>query len=211
MNSENEIAKNLLQIKAIKLNPQNPFTWASGIKSPIYCDNRVTLSHPTVRQAIKEGLLNLLNKFENIDMVAGVATAGIAHGALLADAAGLPFCYVRSAPKGHGRQNQIEGEIKPNSRIIVVEDLISTGGSSLEAVEILRENGHEVIAVLAIFDYQFEKAVENFRKFDCKYFTLCNYSALTNEAVSSNYISEGDFEVLKAWNNDPVKWYDNNF
>ncbi len=211
MSIEKKTAQNLLQIKAIKLNPQNPFTWASGMRSPIYCDNRVTLSYPDVRNEIKSGFVSLASTFDDIDMIAGVATAGIAHGALLADALNLPFCYVRSAPKGHGRQNQIEGEIQPDSRILVVEDLISTGGSSIEVVEILRKEGHEVLGVIAIFDYEFEKAKENFGKFQCNYRTLSNYTALIQEAADTHYISEEESEILAKWNKNPDEWYQLHF
>jgi orotate phosphoribosyltransferase len=204
------VAKNLLQIKAIKLNPQNPFTWASGIKSPIYCDNRVTLSYPEIRNDIKQAFVTTAQSLD-FDMVAGVATAGIAHGALLADALNKPFCYVRSAPKAHGRQNQIEGHIEPASKILVIEDLISTGGSSLEVVEILRKEGHEVVAVLAIFDYGFKKAADNFWKSSCKYLSLSNYCVLINEALTSGYISQSEYEVLTKWNQDPENWFTNNY
>ncbi len=211
MNIENKIAQNLLQIKAIKLNPQNPFTWASGMRSPIYCDNRITLSYPDVRDNIKLGLVELANRFDKVGMIAGVATAGIAHGALLADALRLPFCYVRSAPKGHGRQNQIEGEIPEHSNIIVVEDLISTGGSSIEVVEILRKEGHNILGVIAVFDYGFEKARENFRKIQCNYFSLSNYNTLIQEARVSDYISKEEEAILTSWNQNPENWYTQNF
>ena len=211
MNIENKIAQNLLQIKAIKLNPQNPFTWASGMRSPIYCDNRITLSYPDVRDNIKLGLVELANRFDNVDMIAGVATAGIAHGALLADALRLPFCYVRSAPKGHGRQNQIEGERPEHSNIIVVEDLISTGGSSIEVVEILRKEGHNILGVIAVFDYGFEKARENFRKIQCNYFSLSNYNTLIQEARVSDYITKEEEAILTSWNQNPENWYTQNF
>jgi len=211
MNIENLIAQKLLQIKAIKLNPQNPFTWASGMRSPIYCDNRVTLSYPMVRDLIKKSLADLSLTFGDIDMIAGVATAGIAHGALLADTLHKPFCYVRSAPKGHGRQNQIEGEIQPKSKILVVEDLISTGGSSIEVVEILRSEGHEILGVIAIFDYGFEKAKENFGNVNCKYRSLSNYSALIQEARATDYITADEAVTLSKWNSDPQNWYQNNF
>ncbi len=211
MNIENKIAQNLLQIKAIKLNPQNPFTWASGMRSPIYCDNRITLSYPDVRDNIKLGLVELANRFDKVGMIAGVATAGIAHGALLADALRLPFCYVRSAPKGHGRQNQIEGEIPEHSNIIVVEDLISTGGSSIEVVEILRKEGHNILGVIAVFDYGFEKARENFRKIQCNYFSLSNYNTLIQEARVSDYITKEEEAILTSWNQNPENWYTQNF
>ena len=211
MSTEKLIAQKLLQINAIKLNPQNPFTWASGIKSPIYCDNRISLSYPEVRNIIKNAFSEVSQSFGEIDMIAGVATAGIAHGVLLADNINKPFCYVRSAPKGHGRQNLIEGEIHPKSKILVVEDLISTGGSSIEVVEILRSEGHSVLGVLAIFDYGFEKAKDNFRINDCKYLTLSNYQALLKEAIESNYITESDASVLAEWNIDPKAWYEKYF
>ncbi|MBK9735004.1 MAG: orotate phosphoribosyltransferase [Saprospiraceae bacterium] len=211
MTTETLIAQKLLQINAIKLNPQNPFTWASGMRSPIYCDNRITLSYPEVRTLIKSAFIELSKEFEKIEMISGVATAGIAHGALLADALDLPFSYVRSAPKSHGRQNSIEGEIPPKSRILVVEDLISTGGSSIEVVEILRAEGHNVLGVVAIFDYGFEKAKNNFRNSACKYRTLSHYNELIEEAFNTNYITEVEGEVLKRWNSDPEKWYENNF
>jgi orotate phosphoribosyltransferase len=211
MSTEKLIAQKLLQINAIKLNPQNPFTWASGIKSPIYCDNRISLSYPEVRNIIKNAFSEVSQSFGEIDMIAGVATAGIAHGVLLADNINKPFCYVRSAPKGHGRQNLIEGEIHPKSKILVVEDLISTGGSSIEVVEILRSEGHSVLGVLAIFDYGFEKAKDNFRINVCKYLTLSNYQALLKEAIESNYITESDASVLAEWNKDPKAWYEKYF
>ena len=211
MNTEKSIAQKLLQIKAIKLSPQNPFTWASGMRSPIYCDNRISLSYPDVRTEIKKGLASLLTSFGDIDMIAGVATAGIAHGAILSDFLSKPFCYVRSAPKGHGRQNQIEGEITAKSKILVVEDLISTGGSSLEVVEILRTEGHIVSGVIAIFDYGFEKAKENFRNNECKYRSLSNYNALIEEAKSIHYITSEDAEILSKWNEDPELWYQKHF
>lgn len=211
MNTEKSIAQKLLQIKAIKLNPQNPFTWASGMRSPIYCDNRIALSYPEVRTEIKKSLADISVSFGDIDMIAGVATAGIAHGALLADFLCKPFCYVRSAPKGHGRNNQIEGEIKTKSKILVVEDLISTGGSSLEVVEILRTEGHIISGVIAIFDYGFEKAKENFRNNECKYRSLSNYNALIEEAKSIHYITAQEAEILSQWNDDPELWYQKHF
>ncbi len=201
------IAQNLLQIKAIKLNPQNPFTWASGMRSPIYCDNRITLSHPPVRSLIKKALADLVPEFGDITMISGVATAGIAHGALLADYLNLPFSYVRSAPKSHGRQNQIEGEIQQGARILVIEDLISTGGSSLEVVDILKDHGFDVAGVLAIFDYGFEKAKQNFMKSACKYRSLSNYSVLLEEAQSTQYISNDEALILQSWSEDPQNWY----
>lgn len=211
MISEKLIAQKLLQINAIKLNPQSPFTWASGIKSPIYCDNRITLSNPETRTLIKEGLKTIAEGIDGLNHISGVATAGIAHGALLADAMDLPFSYVRSSPKKHGRQNQIEGDIQEGSNILVVEDLISTGGSSIEAVEVLRSNGYNVLGVAAIFTYQFDKARENFEKAKCPFYTLSNYSTLISEALTSSYISEAEAETLQAWNTNPSSWYDTHY
>ena len=211
MYTESFIAQKLLQIKAIKLDQQNPFTWASGMRSPIYCDNRITLSYPDVRSDIKKSLAMLSTTFDKFDMIAGVATAGIAHGALLADFLDLPFCYVRSAPKGHGRQNQIEGELKSGSTILVVEDLISTGGSSIEVVQILRDAGHQVVGVVAIFDYGFEKAKANFINNQCKYRSLSNYNILIKEAIESKYITHAEAEILTKWNQDPQNWYQNHY
>ncbi|MBK9254166.1 MAG: orotate phosphoribosyltransferase [Saprospiraceae bacterium] len=211
MNRNFNLAEKLLQIKAIKLSPQNPFTWASGIKSPIYCDNRITLSYPDIRKGIKESLSEIQSEFEEYDMISGVATAGIAHGVLLADKLNKPFSYVRASAKGHGRQNQIEGEIKPESRILVIEDLISTGGSSLEAVEVLRNNGHTVVGVLAIFDYGFKKAAQNFMNSSCNYRSLSDYPTLLQEATSTNYITAEEAEILGDWNKDPDGWYQKNF
>lgn len=211
MNTENLIAQNLLQIKAIKLNLQNPFTWASGIRSPIYCDNRITLSYPQVRDLIKTSFADLVNSMGTFDMIAGVATAGIAHGALLADYLNLPFCYVRSSAKDHGRQNQIEGEIAPNSKILVVEDLISTGGSSIEVVKKLREEGHQVDSVVSIFNYELEKAKGNFLNIQCNFFSLSNFSTIIDIAHSTKYITDEEKSILSQWNKDPQNWYSNNY
>ncbi len=198
-NNESQIAAKLLQIKAIKLKPQNPFTWASGIQSPIYCDNRKTLSHPAIRTFIKESLVEKSKLFGTFDIVAGVATAGIAHGALLADALNLPFAYIRSKAKGHGLQNRIEGDVSGSERVLVVEDLISTGGSSLEAVDVLKNVGCEVVGVLAIFTYGFEQSKTAFAAADCQLETLSNYDVLLEEALTTQYITADEVEVLKAW------------
>jgi len=205
------ISKKLLQINAIKLSPQNPFTWASGIKSPIYCDNRVTLSYPDIRNEIKEGFASIAEKFEDFDHISGVATAGIAHGALLADYLGLPFSYVRSSAKKHGRQNKIEGHIAEGSKILVIEDLISTGGSSIDAVNDLRDAGFEVVGVLAIFTYEFQTAIDNFKNANCKFATISNYTAMLEEAQKADYITESDAKVLAQWSGNPKEWYNNNF
>ncbi len=202
-----EIAKNLLQIKAIKLSPQNPFTWASGLKSPIYCDNRKSLSYPQVRANVIDGFVELSNQFDEIDYIAGVATAGIAHGALLAAAINKPFIYVRSKPKGHGLQNLIEGHLEPNSKVLVIEDLISTGMSSMKAVDALREVGAEVLGVLAIFSYGFEKAKKVFEDGKCPFYTISNYSILLAEATKQNYISEEERIILMKWQSDPENWF----
>ena len=201
-----DVAQKLLQIKAIKLSPQNPFTWASGLRSPIYCDNRIVLSHPAIRQIVLEGLVEVSKEFQPFDMVAGVATAGIAHGALLANALNLPFAYVRNKAKGHGRRNQIEGEINGGERLLVVEDLISTGGSCLQAVEALREARTHVCGVLAIFTYGFDKAEEAFAPANCPFKTLTNYHTLIQEAVESQYINESDLLSLGTWRKDPANW-----
>lgn len=209
MQNEALIAQKLLQIKAIKLSPQTPFTWASGIKSPIYCDNRITLSYPEVRNLVKKGFAEMAKKYPEVDCIAGVATAGIAHGALLADALDLPYIYVRAKAKEHGRQNLIEGEMKEGANILVVEDLISTGGSSIQAVEALREAGGNVILVAAIFTYGFQQAEDNFAAVNCSHETLCNYPILLKEALAINYISEEQHKELVAWNKDPKGWYEN--
>ncbi len=196
---EADIARKLLQIKAIKLSPQNPFTWASGISSPIYCDNRKTLSYPAIRTAVKAGLVSKAANFGKITMVVGVATAGIAHGALLADALDLPFAYVRSKAKGHGLQNLIEGEVRGNERVLVVEDLISTGGSSLKAVGVLESIGCRIAGVLAIFTYGFERAKTAFAEAECPLETLSNYDALLEEAQAIDYITAEEAVQLQEW------------
>lgn len=199
MNIASEVAQRLLQIKAIKLSPQKPFTWASGVLSPIYCDNRLVLSHPEIRDFVKQCLVEKSKDFGGFDAVAGVATAGIAHGMLLADALKLPFAYVRSKPKEHGRQNLIEGELPAGSKVLVIEDLISTGGSSLQAVEAVREAGLQVVGVLAIFSYHFEKAAKAFQNASCKLETLSNYDVLIREALAIKYINLNDVDLLTTW------------
>lgn len=202
-----KIADFLLQIKAVKLNPTSPFTWSSGMKSPIYCDNRKTLSYPTIRTAIRQTFSEQIKKeFETVDVIAGVATGGIAIGALVAEEMGLPFIYVRSSAKGHGLGNQIEGAYMSGQRVVVIEDLLSTGGSSLKAVEALREAGCNVLGLAAIFTYGFAIAEENFKKADCNYFTLSNYDMLIEQAVKSNYVSEKDLQSLSSWKINPENW-----
>lgn len=204
---EQQVAEFLLQIKAIKLQPDNPFTWASGWKSPIYCDNRVTLSHPTIRTYIRQQLsIVIREEFGATGCIAGVATAGIPQGALVAQELGLPFIYVRSKPKDHGTGSMIEGEIMPGQRVVVIEDLISTGKSSLQAVEALRAAGYEVAGLAAIFSYGFDQASENFKEAKCKFYTLSNYNALLKYAEENNYISSADSEILRKWRVSPSTW-----
>lgn len=199
MNTAAEVANRLLQIKAIKLSPQKLFTWASGILSPIYCDNRLLLSHPEVRTFVKARFVERSKELAPFDAVAGVATAGIPHGVLLADSLNLPFAYVRAGAKEHGRQNTIEGDLRAGAKVLVVEDLISTGGSSLGAVEVLRNAGFAVVGVLAVFTYNFEKAAAAFEKADCPLVTLTSYDVLIREALSSKYITLHDLDLLTTW------------
>jgi orotate phosphoribosyltransferase len=206
-NSSIKIAEYLLQIKAIKLQPSNPFTWASGWKSPIYCDNRKTLSFPEVRSYIRDSFISLINKLYPVtEIIAGVATGAISHGALVADKMGLPFIYVRSGAKEHGLGNQIEGYFEKGQRVVVIEDLISTGGSSLNAVKALRDSGCEVLGMTAIFTYEFKKAADAFTAEKCTLHTLCNYSVLIDTALKTGYITEVDIGTLKKWRVDPSTW-----
>jgi orotate phosphoribosyltransferase len=206
-NFEKRTAEYLLQIKAIKLQPSNPFTWASGWKSPIYCDNRKTLSFPEVRSYIRDSFADLIKDlYPQADMIAGVATGAIAHGALAADRLGLPFIYVRSGAKEHGLGNQIEGYFEQGQSVVVIEDLISTGGSSLNAVNALREAGCEVLGMVAIFTYEFKKASDAFIKENCRLNTLSNYSVLVETAVKTGYIGQSEVETLKNWRVDPSTW-----
>ena len=203
------LASFLLQIKTIKLNPANPFTWASGLKSPIYCDNRVTLSYPQVRTFIREGFVKMcLDKYGKPDVIAGVATGGIPQGALVAQELGVPFVYVRSEKKSHGLNNQVEGVINSGQSVVIIEDLVSTGKSSLLAVEALREKGADIKGMLAIFTYGMEKATENFKNNNCLLSTLTNYDALIQKAVEENYIRKEDLESLLEWKKDPQAWSD---
>jgi len=202
-----KVAKELLRIKAVKLQPNNPFTWASGWQSPIYCDNRKTLSYPEVRTLIAKGLAQgVKEKFANATVIAGVATGAIAIGLMVAEELDFPFIYVRPKPKEHGLGNQVEGHLPENSKVIVIEDLISTGGSSLKAVEALRKTSSEVLGMLAIFTYGFSVADENFEKADCEIFTLSNYAELVKLAADSGYISETDMEQLNQWRTSPSTW-----
>lgn len=204
---ERLVAEKLLKIKAVKLQPANPFTWASGWKSPIYCDNRKTLSYPAVRNFIKLELARLISEnYEDAEAIAGVATGAIAQGALVADLLGLPFVYIRATPKDHGLENLIEGELKPGSKVVVLEDLVSTGGSSLKAVQAVRNFGCEVIGMLAVFTHGFPIAGKHFKDAEVKLITLSNYDAVIEEAVRTGYISRSDVETLQEWRKDPTNW-----
>ncbi|MDY5119454.1 MAG: orotate phosphoribosyltransferase [Muribaculaceae bacterium] len=208
MNNLNRIlAEKLLSISAIKLQPDNPFIWASGWNSPIYTDNRKTLSYPDVRSFIKVELARVIvENFGNANAIAGVATGAIAQGALVADTLALPYVYVRSSPKDHGLENLIEGNLKPGQKVVVIEDLISTGGSSLKAVEAIRNAGCDVVGMVAIFSYDFPIAAERFKKAGVKVIALSNYNAMLEAALAIDYIKESDIETLKEWRKDPENW-----
>lgn len=200
-------AEILLQIKAIKLNPQTPFTWASGWKSPIYCDNRVVLSYPLMRNYIREEMGKQVEKiYGKPDVIAGVATGAIGIGILVAEYLGVPFVYVRPEPKKHGRQNQIEGHLEKRQTVVVIEDLISTGKSSLNAVEALEKSGANVKGMIAVFSYGFAIANENFKKAKIELHTLSDYERLIEQAYQSNYINQKEMKTLQAWREDPEKW-----
>lgn len=204
---ERLLAEKLLKISAIILQIDNPFTWASGWNSPIYTDNRKTLSYPDIRSFIKVELTRvIMESFKDAEVVAGVATGAIAQGALVADQLGIPYVYVRSTPKDHGLENLIEGNIKPGQKVVVVEDLISTGKSSLKAVEAVRAAGGEVVGMVALFTYGFPLAEENFRKAGVKLITLSNYNAMIEAALATGYIQESDVDTLKEWRKDPANW-----
>ena len=205
--TERIIAEKLLKIKAVKLQPSNPFTWASGWRSPIYCDNRKTLSYPQLRNYIKLELAHLIReKYEQVDAIAGVATGAIAQGAMVAEELGLPFVYVRSSPKDHGLENRIEGDLKPGMKVVVIEDLVSTGSSSLKAVEAIRSDGSEVVGMLAIFTYGFSVAEEAFKKAKVELTTLSNYDAVLEIALSTKYIHESELNALQEWRKSPATW-----
>lgn len=208
-NSEvaHDIAGLLLECGAVKLQPENPFTWASGWKSPIYCDNRLTLSFPDIRKTITIELVKFIeSNFPDVDCIAGVATAGIPQAVLVADALDLPAAYVRSAPKDHGMGNQIEGNIESNWKVVVIEDLISTGGSSAKAVEAIIKSGAEVLATLSTFSYGFQKADEVFEKIGVPYYSLSDYDHLLEAAIQGEYIKESVLEKLGNWRNNPANW-----
>ncbi len=202
-----KVASELLNIKAIKLSKDDPFTWSSGWKSPIYCDNRLSLTYPEIRDSIKKALAAAATReFEGVEAIAGVATAGIPQGALVADVLGVPFVYVRSKPKGHGMENLIEGKVTPGQKVVVVEDLVSTGGSSLKAAEALRKAGFEVMGMLSIFTYGFPQADQNFKDAGLSLHSLSDYSTMLEIAIGQGYISEKDMESLEAWRKDPGSW-----
>jgi orotate phosphoribosyltransferase len=202
-----KVAEFLLQIKAVKLQPEKPFTWASGLKSPIYCDNRKTLSYPKIRTYVRQHFVETINEhFATPDVIAGVATGGIAIGALVAQEMGLPFIYVRSEAKKHGLTNMIEGEVQSGQSVVVIEDLISTGGSSLKAVEALREKGCTVKGMVAIFTYGFDEAVQNFKNAKCQVETLTSYDTLVKAALEKEYIDEKDLKSLQDWRTNPAAW-----
>jgi orotate phosphoribosyltransferase len=204
---EKIFAAKLLKVKAIKLQPDNPFTWASGWKSPFYCDNRKTLSYPSLRTFVKTEIARVvLENFEDVDAIAGVATGAIAQGALVAEALNLPFVYVRSKPKDHGLENLIEGELKPGMKVVVIEDLISTGGSSLKAVEAIRNNGCEVVGMVASYTYGFDVAKKAFEDAKVELITLTNYEAVLDVALKTGYIQESHVELLHEWRRDPAHW-----
>jgi len=205
--SEKSIAEKLLKVKAVKLQPNNPFIWASGWNSPIYCDNRKTLSYPAIRNYIKVELIRtIIDLYPDVEVIAGVATGAIAQGAMVADELGLPFVYVRSSPKDHGLENLIEGDLKPKQKVVIIEDLISTGGSSLKAVEAIRKDGSEVLGMVAIFTYGFALADEKFKNAKVKLTALSNYDAVLTEALATNYIADKDVETLREWRLNPSVW-----
>lgn len=202
-----KIAEYLLEINAIKLKPTDPFTWASGWKSPIYSDNRLFLSHPLIRTYIKKELGNLIKqKYPTAEAIIGVATAGIAPGALVADYLEIPFGYVRSEPKKHGMGKQVEGDIHPKQKIVVVEDLVSTGKSSLQAIDALRDYGCEILGMVSIFNYGFDAAIQNFEQANCSFFSLSNYNELITVAVSKNLIKNEEKDLLSEWRKSPSTW-----
>ncbi|MEA4921480.1 MAG: orotate phosphoribosyltransferase [Clostridiaceae bacterium] len=201
---EKQVAKLLMDIKAVFLRPSEPFTWASGIKSPIYCDNRLTLSYPEVRDVIENGLADIVRKnYPGVEAIAGTSTAGIAHAALVADILKLPMAYVRASAKDHGRNNQIEGRIEPGQKVVVIEDLISTGGSVIDVVNVLREHGADVLGIASIFTYGMQKGLDRLAQANVKNISLSNYNALVSVAHETGYIAEGDIKKLEAFQKDP--------
>lgn len=206
-NMKHSIAEKLLGINAVALKPNEPFTWTSGLRSPIYCDNRLTLSYPEVRRAIANGLRQLIvEKFPDAEMIAGTATAGIPHAAWVSELMDLPMCYVRSKPKGHGKGNQIEGKAEQGQKVVVVEDLISTGGSVITAVQALREAGCDVLGAVSIFTYGLEKGKEAFEQEGIAAVSLTDFATLVEAAIDKGYISENDKDSLLTWSKNPAEW-----
>lgn len=204
MNYETEVAKALLAIEAVTLRPHSPYVWASGIKSPIYCDNRLTISYPKIRKLITQGLIKLIEeKFPETEAIVGTATAGIPQACWIADQMELPLAYVRAGNKDHGKGNAIEGKLAAGTKVVVIEDLISTGGSSIQACERLREAGIEVLGICAIFNYQMRAAMENFAQHQLAFYTLSNYQVLIDEALKAGYIAKEDLELLNTWSQNP--------
>ncbi|HNZ69659.1 MAG TPA: orotate phosphoribosyltransferase [Prolixibacteraceae bacterium] len=202
-----EVAQLLLQINTIKVQPSNPFSWASGWKAPIYCDNRKILSYPAARSFIRDQFVQVIcQRYPEAEAIAGVATGAIAHGALVAGELGLPFAYVRSEPKGHGLENLIEGDLKPGQKVVIIEDLVSTGSSSLKAVRAVRQIGSHVLGMVAIFTYDFPQSAENFRKEGVELITLSRYQVLIGQALASGKITEEQLEKLMLWREDPANW-----
>lgn len=203
------VAQSLLEIKAVTMSPEEPYTWASGLRSPIYCDNRLTISYPEVRKNITLSLVELIKqKFPEVEAIVGTATAGIPQACWIADEMNLPMAYVRASSKEHGKTNQVEGVIKPGSKVVVIEDLISTGGSSILACDVLKENGLEVLGVAAIFTYEMSKAEVNFNNANISYATLSGFSTLVQEAIKLNYISEHSLDSILLWSKDPQAYSD---
>lgn len=199
-----DIAQALLNIEAVALRPNEPFTWTSGIKSPIYCDNRLTMTYPEIREQVADGFVTMIKElYPNVEVIAGTSTAGIPHAAWVAQKLNLPMVYIRDKAKGHGKQNQIEGRLQPGQQVVVIEDLISTGGSSLKAALAVREAGAEPLAVLAIFTYQFQTAVDAFAEAGVPLHTISNYSALIEQALASGKIADADVASLQAWRENP--------
>ena len=207
MSIEKKIAQDLLEIKAVSLSPNEPYTWASGIKSPIYCDNRITMSYPSVRREIARGLAELIKRdYPEAEVIAGTATAGIPHAAWVAELLDLPMVYIRGKAKDHGKGNQIEGRITKNQKMVIIEDLISTGGSVIDAAVAAKNEGADVIGAAAIFTYELPKGIENFKKHQLSFATLTNYSTLIDVALELGTIEANDLSLLKEWKQDPTKW-----